>query len=89
MKSPSVIALLVTAALGSVAIAQTPPPGAPSAGMPLTGRVNLPPPNPHPAGGTDNTSNGDYVIGPDFVMAEELRPHAGWARGEVLESLRR
>lgn len=87
MKSPLLVALLLTAGLGTIALAQTPPPGAPSAGIPLTGGRGpaLPPPNPFPAGGTDNTSSGDYVIGPDFVMAEELRPHAAWARGEVHE----
>ena len=45
----------------------------------------LPPPNPLPVGGTDNVSDGDTVIGPDYVIADELRPHAAWATGELHE----
>ena len=75
--------------LGSIAIAQTPPTApaqTPPAAAPAPGRgAPLPPPNPFPAGGTDNTSNGDYVIGPDYVISDELRPHAAWATGELHE----
>src|ERR1700678_1532006 len=52
------------------------------AATPAAGRAvdPLPPPNPFPVGGTDNVSDGDYVIGPDYVISEELRtPHAAWA----------
>jgi len=45
----------------------------------------LPPPNPYPVGGTDNISDGDYSIGPDYVISDELRPHAAWATGELHE----
>ncbi|MBV9550356.1 MAG: esterase family protein [Alphaproteobacteria bacterium] len=82
------------------ALAQVPPPapGAapaaapPAAGAPAAagragrgGPAPLPPANPFPVGGTDNVSDGDYTIGPDYVISEELRPHAAWATGELHE----
>jgi enterochelin esterase-like enzyme len=44
-----------------------------------------PPPNPFPAGGTDNISNGDYSIGPDYVPAAELTDPAAHATGSNFE----
>jgi enterochelin esterase family protein len=77
------------AGLGSLALAQTLPSAAPAATpapAPAPGRgAPPPPPNPFPVGGSDNISNGEYVIGPDYAMAEELRTHAAWATGELHE----
>jgi enterochelin esterase family protein len=78
--------ILVLGALGA-ALAQ-PAPQAPAAGAaPAAGRgAPVPPPNPFPVGGTDNIADGDYVIGPDYSVAEEMRtPHAAWATGELHE----
>ena len=89
MKSGLFLTSALILGLGSIAIAQTPattsaPPAA--AAAPAGGRgPALPPPNPFPAGGSDNTSSGDYTIGPDYVIADELRPHAAWATGELHE----
>jgi enterochelin esterase family protein len=84
--------ILVLGAL-TVALAQPAPqnPAAPPAAagaLPAAGRggpTPLPPPNPFPVGGTDNVSDGDYTIGPDYVISDELRPHAAWATGELHE----
>jgi enterochelin esterase-like enzyme len=77
---------LVLAAL-TAALAQPAPSPAPAAAPAAAGRGRgpMPPPNPHPVGGTDNISNGDTVIGPDYAIADELRPHAAWATGELHE----
>ena len=81
--------ILVLGAL-TAALAQPAPqaPVAAAGAAPAAGRGAPvpPPPNPFPAGGTDNVSDGDYVIGPDYSVAEELRtPHAAWATGEMHE----
>ena len=88
--------ILVLSAL-TAALAQSAPqnpagaPAAPpaAAGVPPAGGrggpAPLPPPNPFPVGGTDNVSDGDYTIGPDYVISDELRPHAAWATGELHE----
>jgi enterochelin esterase-like enzyme len=34
-------------------------------------------------GGNDNISDGDYAIGPEYSVAEEMRPHPAWATGEL------
>jgi iron(III)-enterobactin esterase len=67
---------------------QAPDAASAPAAPPAAGRVvdPLPPPNPFPVGGTDNVSDGDSIIGPDYVISEELRtPHAAWATGELHE----
>lgn len=82
--------ILVLGALGA-ALAQPAPqaPAAAAGAAPAAGRgapVPPPPPNPFPVGGTDNIADGDYVIGPDYSVAEEMRtPHAAWATGELHE----
>ena len=82
--------ILVLGALGA-ALAQPAPqaPAAAAGAAPAAGRgapVPTPPPNPFPVGGTDNIADGDYVIGPDYSVAEEMRtPHAAWATGELHE----
>src|ERR1700722_12093993 len=87
MTSRLAFASLLVLGLGSLAAAQPPPAATPApAAAPAPGRgAPLPPPNPFPAGGSDNISNGDYVIGPDYVISDELRPHAAWATGELHE----
>jgi hypothetical protein len=77
---------LVLAALTAALAQPVPPAAAPAAAPGRGGRpAPLPPPNPLPVGGTDNVSDGDTVIGPDYVIADELRPHAAWATGELHE----
>jgi hypothetical protein len=78
---------LVAAALAQPAPQpQGPAAGAPAQGAPA-GRGGRgpaePPPLPFPVGGTDNISDGDYVIGPEYSVADEMRPHPAWATGEL------
>ena len=85
------LALASTLVLASLAVALAQPGPAPAtapAAAPAAGRggpAPLAPPNPLPVGGTDNISDGDTVIGPDYVISDELRPHAAWATGELHE----
>jgi enterochelin esterase-like enzyme len=81
------LALASTLALAALTTALAQPAPAPAAAPAAAGRGRgpTPPPNPYPVGGTDNISNGDTVIGPDYAIADELRPHAAWATGELHE----
>jgi len=75
MKIRLAIASLAVLGAFTLALAQTPtPPPGPAA---------PPPPPQFPVGGTDNISNGDTVIGPDYAVADELRSHPAWATGEL------
>jgi iron(III)-enterobactin esterase len=92
MKLPFAAASILILGALTAALAQ-PAPQAPAAAAgagapPAAGRggpAPLAPPNPLPVGGTDNISDGDTVIGPDYVISDELRPHAAWATGELHE----
>ena len=85
------LALASVAVLGfvAVALAQPAPQGsAPAAQGAPAGRGGgrgpaEPPPNPFPVGGTDNISDGDYFIGPEYSVAAEMRPNPAWATGEL------
>ncbi len=89
MKIRLAIASIAIAGACPAAIAQpaAPPPTAPQGAAPAAGRGGRgpvePPPNPFPVGGKDNTSDGDYEIGPDYSVADEMRANPAWATGEL------
>jgi enterochelin esterase-like enzyme len=92
MKKYLAVASVGVLGLVAAALAQpAPQPQGPAAGVPAAGAPAgrggrgpaEPPPFPFPVGGTDNTSDGDYVIGPDYSVADEMRPHPAWATGEL------
>jgi enterochelin esterase-like enzyme len=83
------LALASTLVLGvlTAALAQVPPQAPAPAAAPVPGRGGRgpvePPPPQFPVGGTDNISDGDYTIGPDYSVAAEMRANPAWATGEL------
>ena len=76
----TIVSFAIATAL-TAALAQVPPPTPIPATAPAPAANPAPPQ--FPVGGTDNISDGDTVIGPDYSTADEMRANPAWATGEL------